>query len=141
MPTKAGMPHADSKIARYLSKQIDAISHEKSQREIALEIGYEKPNMISMIKRGETKVPLEKIPALAKALHVDAGHLYRLAMEQYWPGQAEALKQAFGFTVTESEHQVVSYLRELLGSDNIELTTALKKSLKTAIEEQKKASR
>src|SRR6478672_9227328 len=78
-------PFAETKLAKYLTTQIDAISHEKSQRDIATEIGYEKPNMISMFKRGEAKVPLDKIPALAEALHVDPAHMLRLAFEQYWP--------------------------------------------------------
>ncbi|MGZ9053126.1 MAG: helix-turn-helix domain-containing protein [Rhodoplanes sp.] len=65
-----------------MNKQITAISGVKSQREIAAELGYERPNIISMMKRGETKLPLDKVPALAKALHVDPAHLFRLALEQ-----------------------------------------------------------
>ena len=39
-----------------------------------------------MFKRGEVKVPLNKIPLLAKAINADPAHLFRLALEQYWPG-------------------------------------------------------
>lgn len=41
---KPGMPFADGAIAIYLDKQIDALKGVKTQREIAAEIGYEKPN-------------------------------------------------------------------------------------------------
>jgi len=37
-----------------------------------------------MFKRGETKIPLDKIPLLAKAVGADASHLFRLALDQYW---------------------------------------------------------
>jgi transcriptional regulator with XRE-family HTH domain len=82
---KPGMPFADSAIAKYIDKKIDELKGVKTQREIAAEIDYDKPNMISMFKRGEARVPLDKIPLLAKALGVDPAHMFRLALEQYWP--------------------------------------------------------
>jgi hypothetical protein len=65
---KPGMPFADSAVAKYIDKKIDELKGVKTQREIAAEIDYDKPNMISMFKRGEARVPLDKIPLLAKAL-------------------------------------------------------------------------
>ena len=89
------MPFADSAIARYLDKQIDSLKGVKTQREIAAEIGYDKPNLISMFKRGETKIPLDKIPLLAKAVGADASHLFRLALDQYWPGLKPTIDEIF----------------------------------------------
>lgn len=106
-PTKPGMPFANSAIAKFLDKQIDNLKGVKTQREIANEIGYYKPNMISMFKRGEAKVPLEKIPQLAKALNVDAGHLFRLALEQYWPEHGKLILGIFGCTATENEEAIL----------------------------------
>jgi len=105
--TKAGMPYKDSPIARYLDKQIDALKGEKTQRDIAVEVGYEKPNIISMFKRGEAKVPLDKIPALARALHVDPGHMFRLAMQQYWPGLAHEIESVFGRMASPHEEEIL----------------------------------
>jgi transcriptional regulator with XRE-family HTH domain len=101
------MPFAESSVARYLDKQIEALKGTKTQREIAAEIGYEKANMISMFKRGEVRVPLDKIPLLAKALHVDPGHLFRLALEQYWPSLGETIVSVFGRTVTANEEEIL----------------------------------
>ena len=89
---KPGMPFANSAIAKYLDRHIDTLKGVKTQREIAAEIGYEKPNMISMFKRGEVRVPLDKIPLLAKAIDADPAHLFRLALEQYWPGLGETIR-------------------------------------------------
>ena len=74
MPTesKPGRPFAGSSIANYLDKQIEALKGAKSQREIAGEIGYESPNLISMFKRGEARVPLDKIPLLVHRFHESA---------------------------------------------------------------------
>lgn len=108
---KPGMPYAGTRIADYLSKTIDALSSIKSQREIAAEIGYEKPNMVSMFKRGEAKVPLDKIPALAKALNVDPAFLFRLAMEQYWPNQEDAIGAIFGSVITKHETDLIDKIR------------------------------
>jgi transcriptional regulator with XRE-family HTH domain len=101
------MPFANSTIAIYIDKQIDALKGVKTQREIAAEIGYDKPNMISMFKRGEVKVPLDKIPLLAKSLHVDPGHLFRLALEQYWPTLGDTIQTIFGRTVTANEEEIL----------------------------------
>jgi transcriptional regulator with XRE-family HTH domain len=104
---KAGMPFAGTMVAKYLDKQIDALKGVKTQREIALEAGYDKPNIISMFKRGEAKVPLDKIPALAKALHVDPTHLFRLALQQYWPNLGEAIETVFGRIATPNEEEIL----------------------------------
>lgn len=105
--------HEDSAIAKYLTKQIDAISHVKSQREIAAEIGYDKANIISMFKRGETKVPLDRVPALAKALFVDPAHLFRLALEQQYPEVHKSVKDIFGHVVTANEFALIQKLRKV----------------------------
>ena len=105
-----GRPFPDSAIARYLGRQIEALKGVKTQREIATEAGYEKANIISMFKHGEAKVPLDKIPVLAKALHVDPTHLFRLALEQYWPSLNEAVAEIFGQMATKNEE--VIFLRK-----------------------------
>jgi transcriptional regulator with XRE-family HTH domain len=93
-------------IAIYISKQIHNLKGVKTQREIAAEVGYDKPNMISMLKTGDTKVPLEKIPLLAKALNVDPAHLFRLALEQYWPGLTSTIAEIFGTLATSNEESI-----------------------------------
>jgi transcriptional regulator with XRE-family HTH domain len=105
--TKPGMPFADSSIAQYLDRQIDTFKGVKTQREMAAEIGYQKPNMISMFKRGEVRVALDKIPALARAVEADPGHLFRLALEQYWPGLGDTIQKIFGRVVTANEEQIL----------------------------------
>lgn len=124
MVIKPGMPFSNSRIAVYLTKQIDALQGMKSQREIAADIGYEKPNMISMFKRGEAKVPIDKIPALAKSINVDPAFLFRLAMEQYWPDLSEAVSAVFGDIITKNERDLLKKVRSWTKNTDPKLLTS-----------------
>lgn len=127
------MPYADMPLAQYLSKQIDVqASMNKNQRQIAQEIGYEKPNMISMFKRGEAKVPLDKIPALAKALNVDPAFMFKLAVQQYWPDMGKAIAEIFGTVLTRNETKMIELIRETTKGSDPELSRDLERKLKAA---------
>jgi transcriptional regulator with XRE-family HTH domain len=64
----------------------DAIENSpKTQREIAQAAGFAHPNALSMMKTGETKVPISRIPALAAALKVDTKRFLQIAMREYHP--------------------------------------------------------
>jgi hypothetical protein len=108
-------PQADTALCRFLTKQIAASSGIKSQREIAAEVGYDRPNVISMIKNGDTKLPLDRVPALAKALGVDSKHLFRLTLEQHHPEVARVAHEIFGNVVSDNEMTLVRKFRELTG--------------------------
>lgn len=70
-------------VAEYISWQIH-ISGRK-QLDIAKEAGFEAPNVVTMIKQGKTKVPLDKIGKMAKALGVDPIFLFSMCMKEYMP--------------------------------------------------------
>ncbi len=76
-------------VAEYLTFHIN--NSEKTQRQIALEIGYTKPNIITMFKQGATKLPLDKIGPLAKALEIAPDDLFFKVMTEYMPETFEAL--------------------------------------------------
>ena len=94
----------------------------KSQREIAIEAGFPKPNVVSMLKRGEMKVPLDRIPALAKACHVDPIYLLRLAMEEYSPEIWAVLVDTIGVPLSSNEWEVVFAYRIASIDDEIPVT-------------------
>lgn len=76
-------------VAQYLTMHIN--NSEKTQRQIALEIGYTKPNIITMFKQGSTKLPLDKIGPIAKALEIEPDELFFKVMTEYMPETFEAL--------------------------------------------------
>lgn len=83
-----------SSLAEHLTKLIARSS--KTQREIALEIGYGRPNLITMFKQGQTKVPIEVVPRLAKALDEDPAVLLRLALREYLPNALRVIEEHLG---------------------------------------------
>ncbi len=83
-----------SPTANFLDRAIDHSG--LTQREVAARAGFAKPNMISMMKKGDTKVPIERIPALAKVCGVDAKDFLRAAFKEYHPGIWEILSECFG---------------------------------------------
>lgn len=58
---------------------------DKTQREIAKAAGFDHPNALSMMKTGEPKVPISRIPALSAVLEVDTRRFLQIAPREYHP--------------------------------------------------------
>lgn len=105
-------PHADTRMAKYVERRILELKPKKTQVEIAAAVGYTNPNMITMIKQGSSKVGLDRIPALARALECDPALLMRLALEQaIGRTAAEAVVEIFGDPVTMNERGWIEAIR------------------------------
>mgnify|MGYP006308564115 FL=1 len=89
------------KTAHFLKTAIE--NSGLTQREIARRAGFPKPNFISMMKTGETKVPIDRIPALAEALDIPAIDFLRIAMREYQPEVWTVLTKALGAPLTKNE--------------------------------------
>jgi transcriptional regulator with XRE-family HTH domain len=127
---RVGAPYGDTSLVRYISKQIDIqASLGKNQAQIAREIGYKSPNMISMCKRGEVMVPLKKIPELARALNVEPTALFKLAIEQHCPEAHKEINAMLNCVLTENEIKVISLFRETTKDENPEITPELQRRL------------
>ena len=110
-------PYQNSATARLIADRVRDLSHRKTQAEIASEAGFANPNMLSMLKSGKNKVPLDRVPSLAKALEVDPGYLMRLALDQsIGATAAKAITDIFGTPTTENERGWLQELRD--ASDN-----------------------
>jgi transcriptional regulator with XRE-family HTH domain len=130
---KASRPSVRMTIADYITRQIDIqTSSGKSQREIAAAIGYEKPNILSMFKSGDAKIPLDKIPKFAKALNVDAAFLFRLAIQQYWADDLDTVAEIFGTVLTKNERDLIEYVRHVSKEEDPPLTADIKRKVKEA---------
>lgn len=97
-------------VAEFLSFHIDASP--KSQKEIAREVGFPKPNILSMLKSGETRLPLARAPAMALALGVSPSELVRLCLQEYEPEMHAAIEHAFPLAfLSDAEIEIVALLR------------------------------
>lgn len=117
------------RLHEYVANQIDMSG--RQQNEIAAELGYERPNIISMFKKGQTKIPINKIAPLAKAIGVDPARLLRMALLEYSPETLVAIEEILGDMVTNNERQILAVIRQETGDLDPPLrTTEQKEKLK-----------
>lgn len=110
-------PFQNTATARLIADRVRDLSHRKTQAEIASEAGFANANMLSMLKSGKNKVPLDRVPSLAKALEVDPAYLMRLALDQaVGATAAKAITEIFGTPATENERGWLDEIRD--ASDN-----------------------
>lgn len=83
-----------------------------TNQDIATRIGYANPNVISMIKKGRTKLPVDKVIKMADALGVDRARLMRLVMTEYMPDAYEAIVKCIGEPITQNERVVLEVWRD-----------------------------
>lgn len=74
-----------SRVSQFVAKRIYELSGTMTQSEIAAKAGFASPNMLSMIKDGRSKLPLERAVGLAIALDCNASELVWLALTETLP--------------------------------------------------------
>ena len=120
----AKKPYADTRLAKFLDTRLLELKHKKTQAEIAEEAGFVNPNMVTMIKKGATKLPIDRVPALAKALESDPALLLRLALEQSEGSTAAAaIYEIIGQPVTRNEMAWIREIREASSDTDPRLTS------------------
>lgn len=124
-------PFSHTRLTRFLEKRILELRPRKSQIEIAAEAGFVQTNMLAMIKNGSTKLPLDRVPGLAKALECDARRLFLLAMEQLGNDTtAQAIEEIFGAIVTRNEVAWLEEIREASDHSDPSLTMRARSAIK-----------
>ncbi len=98
-----------SPTANMLSKAIDASG--LTQREIADRIGFKHTSIISTIKQGVTRVPLNRILVLSQTLGMDEKEFLILAIEEYHPGVHEVLVDVLGVPLIDAELGILTMFR------------------------------
>jgi transcriptional regulator with XRE-family HTH domain len=86
-----------------------------TQQEVAIKLGYSNPNIITMFKQGTTRVPLDKVVPLARALDLDPGELLREWFATYTPDALPHLQDYLGMLLSSAEKSWVQGLRRHVG--------------------------
>lgn len=124
-------PHETTHLATYVERRVLELRPKKSQLQIASEAGYPNPNMITMIKQGRSKVALDRVPALARALECDPAYLMQLALEQAIGQTATAaVREVFGEPVTTNERGWLREIRRASGNSDPRLTSRSQAAVK-----------
>jgi len=110
--SKASLPGSSS--AALIVQRIEALINGswKTQRQLAAELGYDKPNIITMFKQGSTRLPAGKVALLAAATGGDPVELMRLWLEEYEPDLLAAIEQYQSLLLTMREREWIAGLRQ-----------------------------
>lgn len=128
MPAKK--PYTGTRLTRFLEKRILELRPTKTQAEIAVEAGYANVNMLSIIKAGGSRLAIDRVPPLAKALDVDPARLLQLALEQEGGTTAHAFNEVLGRVVSRNEIGWLDEIRDASNHTDPALTTRARSALR-----------
>jgi len=123
MSAKTG-PHATSAIATFVDRRILELRYKKNQCDIAFEAGFTNPNMLTVIKKGNSKLALDRVATMAASLEVDPKYLLRITLEQ--SGNETVLQvfdEVIGTVVSKKEVGWLQLLREASDNSDPAVTT------------------
>lgn len=125
------LPYQNTATAKLIADRIRDLGFKKTQAEIASEAGFPNANMISFLKNGRNKVPIDRVPSLAKALEVDPAFLMRLALDQaVGATAAKAIVDIFGTPATVNEQVWLAELRDASDNSDPRITTRSRAALR-----------
>jgi transcriptional regulator with XRE-family HTH domain len=123
MATRSG-----SELSRFVDDRIKQLIEKKNLEDIGEETGFASVGLLSKIREGGIKVPLDKIPGLARALECDPRTLFLLALGQYLDREAlVAIRQIIGPGMSQNEVAWVEALRR--ASDNADPPLITKRAM------------
>ncbi|WP_172331818.1 hypothetical protein [Mangrovicoccus sp. HB161399] len=77
------MDNRSTMLAAMIDAAVKNLKGVKTQKEIAAEAGYKSANIIAMMKSGDAKVALDRIPALSKVLRINEKAAYIACLYQF----------------------------------------------------------
>jgi len=95
---------------KYLSNLLNRSKY--TQIQIAKMAGFKRPNFLSMMKDGTSKIPVSRVPALSRALNTDPKIFLRLVMEDYFPEEWKVIESTLGHIMTDNEVEIIDYIRK-----------------------------
>ena len=124
-------PYKNTPTARFITDRVRDLAHRKTQAEIAAEAGFVNANFMSLLKSGKNKVPLDRVPSLARALEVDPAYLMRLALDQaVGSTAAKAIIDIFGTPATANEIGWLNEIRDASDNTDPRLTARSRAALR-----------
>ena len=119
----------DISLAKFLRQCVLGLKPRKFQCDIGAEAGFVDVNMIGLIQSGAAKLPLDRVPGIARRLEMDPRRLLRLALER--DGEESglaAIEHVVGTVVTANEAAWLAALREASENTDPPLTVRSSRS-------------
>lgn len=118
-------------VSTLISTAIDKLAPRMTQRELSLAMGFKTPNMLSMLRTGDAKVPFTKIPTIAAVLDIDPALLLRFHLREQWPEFEEVVFEIFGGVLTRAERDWIEFFGDL--DIKVPTTAVRRKELKSLL--------
>lgn len=93
--------------------------------DLANALNYENHNVITMIRKGRTKLPLDKVAAMASVLQTDPAWLFRKVLGEYAPDTLEAIEVSLGPIVTKNERAMLDAWRRATNTSDPDISPDL----------------
>jgi hypothetical protein len=85
-----------------------------TDEQLALAVGFDQASIVTMIKSGKVKLPVDKIAAFAAALTLDPAHLLRIYLLETSPATLAAVEALLSqVLLTSNERQLIENYRYL----------------------------
>lgn len=110
---------SQSKVAEFIASR--QLMMGMTNKDVAEAVGYANPNVISMIKKGQTKLPVEKVSKVAEALGADPAKLLRMTLKEYMPETLKVMEACMGNIVTENEMTMIEIWRDATNGEDPEI--------------------
>jgi predicted DNA-binding transcriptional regulator AlpA len=94
---------------------------EKSDEDMAEALGFSRASIYTLIKEGKMKLPISKVPLLARALDVPASDVLTVVLTEYEPESMEVIRKTWKpIQLTANEKKLVTAYRSLAGDQDVE---------------------
>ena len=132
--TTKNSPRERLPLHMFLHRRLKQLADVKNV-DVARALDYPKPNVVAMIFSGSMKLPLDKVPAMARALELDNAALLRRALEEYYPGVLPIIEEALGRTamLTTNQRDLLAFCDAQLDGEDVPLVSD--PSFRAALEE------
>ena len=91
-----------------------------SDKQLCEAVGFDREIVFSLIKAGTMRLPLNRIPALAKALSLSPAPLLRSALLEGHPELLAVIEEVFNpMNLTDTEVRLLQHLRSLAGDQPV----------------------
>lgn len=123
--------------SRFVSLFDSALSKSSlNAAEIARRVGLPSRQAIYQIRSGHMKLPLNRVPDVAKVLNTPMHTLFFYALEQYLPRETvqlliDSVVNSLGISV--NEKNIIDYIRIISANSDPELSTKMMDKLREAV--------
>jgi len=97
------------------------------QNEISDALDLPKSNIITMYKQNRTRMPIIRVPAMARILKLDVANMVNRWFKTYEPEQLAVIEETFGMSLSKNEKEIIKAMREFAGDADLAMKSTKSK--------------